>query len=614
MQSIRRSIRGALLVGISVMLAIGSPMAVFADEAPAVVNDVPATTAAPQSGEGSEPAATVPESTTAPDSTKTAEGESTPAPTPKPVEPKKTYTYDASSGRWNSNEWTYDTNLGKYTQTKPPVVVAPSNDTKALSSVDSETTTAIANALDSMAISGDASVLKNTAAGSATTGNASSAATIINNVNSTMSNTNNKEAASFALDVVGDVNGDIMLQPMLLKAMLESAAQQQTTSHLNSTTTTGIQNDITLGAQSGDAAVSGNTAAGSATSGSANTVANVLNLVNSMIAANQSFVGTINIYGNLNGDILIAPDFIPQLIAANGGSNESAGSASITSNDTQSIVNNIALSAQSGQALVENNTEAGSATTGDAKTNAVIFNLTGHEVVASNSLLVFVNVLGRWVGVIVDAPTGATSAMIGDNVTKNEIDPNLSITATNDTALTNNITLDSQSGDASVTSNTKAGDARTGNATASANVANISNSSISTGGWIGILFINVFGEWLGSLGLETDAGNPVAVPVQESPATPVEPEAVQVFSFIPEVMKASAPLAVVQGGEVRNIAPGELSQSDESLAQEVRKVIDSKYATQSPEPAATRGFNMRLAAGSLVVIMGALIGIRRYVL
>src|SRR5690606_26762954 len=87
--------------------------------------------------------------------------------------------------------------------------------------------------------------------------------------------------------------------------------------------------------------------------------------------------------------------------------------------DTQSIVNNINTAAASGNANVSNNTQAGNATTGDAQTNVTILNLTGRNVVAANSLLVFVNVLGEWVGVIVDAPAGSTSAALGTGVTEN---------------------------------------------------------------------------------------------------------------------------------------------------------------------------------------------------
>lgn len=481
------------------MLAALQPLSVLA-EAQTPATEQPTTVQ-------SQPAPTTPPATE-------AQPVVTPAPAPAPVLPPKTYSYDSASGRWNSNEWTYDPAANQYTPTQTPAAAPVAAPVPAIvepapqaqippTSSKATTNTEVANALESLATTGTASVDRNTTGGSATSGDAKATATIINKFESSMTNANNKEAATFVSDVMGDVNGDILLQPMLLKAMLEANAAKESSNQ----TATSLTNDVKLGAKSGDASVSGNTSAGNATTGSANTVVDVVNLVNSMVAANQSFVGTVNIYGNLNGDILVAPDFIPQLLASNSGGGTPATST-LNSSDTKQIVNNVSLAAESGSALVSNNTKAGSATTGTADTNLVIFNLSGHEIVASNSLLVFVNVMGKWVGVIVDAPVGATAAAIGSGVTSHSAQaPSLTLTTANETVLTNNIALTAQSGNASVTGNTTAGNAVTGNATASANIANIANSNIGLSGWFGILFINVYGNWTGSFGIDTSAGN-----------------------------------------------------------------------------------------------------------
>jgi hypothetical protein len=422
-----------------------------------------------------------------------------------------------------------------------------------------------------------------------------------------MTNANNTQAATFVSNVMGDVNGDIMLQPMLLKAMLEANAAN--TSTATSTTNTGLTNNVSLSANSGNATVSGNTSAGSATTGSANTVANVVNVINSMVAANQSFIGTINIYGNLNGDILIAPDFIPQLLAANGGSSPTAVStANVTSNTDQTVVNNIALAAKTGTALVTGNTSAGNATTGNATTNTVIFNLTNHAIVASDSLLVFVNVLGHWVGVIVDAPTGATSAAIGDGVTSNTVSPSLTVNASNNTLLTNNINLSSQSGDATVTHNTSAGNAATGNATASANVANITGSQIGLSGWFGVLFINVFGSWLGSFGINTSAGDPISQP--QNPGQPSAP--VKVIDFIPHTVRQAPATMVVHGGSAAPITnQGDLTAAP--VTGDVLAATTSHSQTPSKDMASTQSldlFNIPVLIGALALLGGLLIRLR----
>lgn len=438
-----------------------------------------------------------------------------------PVPPERTYTYNETAKRWESDKYKYDTAIGKYYEVPPapaPVpapsqVAAPASPTisqpESAVQVNNTTDVSLDNKLTSNATTGDATVSKNTRAGDATTGDAAAIATFMNSINSSVGTSNGADFASFVTDVVGDVHGDIMLYPMLLKAMLEAANKPKVTdTKLTNETNSKIKNDIELNATSGDATVSGNTHAGSATTGTANTVVNVMNFINSMIAANGSFVGTINIHGNLDGDILVAPDFLPQLLASNAKSSLApTNTIDVSNKDTQSIVNNVTLVAETGDANVTKNTNAGNATTGDASTNLVLLNLSGHQVVASNSLLVFVNVLGKWVGIIVDAPTGSTAAALGNGVKSHtHTSPSLTVDNTTNSHITNNIDLTSKSGNATVDSNTNAGNATTGNATASANIANISGSQLGLSDWFGVLFINVFGNWHGSFGVDTAHG------------------------------------------------------------------------------------------------------------
>ena len=531
---------------------------------------------------------------------------SEPAPSDEPAEEPETYSYDASTGRWNTSKWEYDPASNTYVPAKPKEApaVAPAQNSKDSTS-KSETKVDLANALDSIAKTGDANVTGNNTAGGAATGNASAAATIVNNVNSSMTNANNKEAATFVTDIMGDVNGDIMLQPMLLKAMLEANAANNGNTSISSHNKTSVSNDVDLAAQSGNANVSSNTKAGDATTGNADTILDIVNLVNSMVAANQSFMGTINIYGNLNGDILIAPDFIPQMLASNKGSSTGGGSTVVNSRDTQEIVNNVSLAAESGAALVDGNTNGGSATTGDANTNLVIFNLSGHDIVAANSLLVFVNVLGTWVGVIVDAPEGATAAAIGNDVEKNDLQPNLVIDADNDTAITNNVKLTSRSGNAAVTNNTQAGNARTGNATASANIANISNSSLGLTGWFGVLFINVFGNWHGSFGVDTEAGNQ---PVSTGSGNP------EVIRFIPSEARTSRSvnrLRVVDPGAATSQAEVQQAAADTTGVLGTDDV-KSDIPTQQSYIDARPKLNIPLMAASLLLVVISGYVLRRF--
>jgi uncharacterized membrane protein len=515
-------------------------------------------------------------------------------------------TYDPATGHWNTGQWYFDASTGQYqpVPTPDPVVMPvvvdvvdpvvqsdsvptspdaqPSvivSEPSSITTVDATTATAITNNQTADATTGNAAVVNNTLAAHAASGNASDASTTLNMVNSSVGGESSPSGvASFISNISGDVYGDIYINPMIIGALsLQSAANPsvgaQADVALNAATVNAIANKINLNAATGSATVAGNTSAGDATSGNANAVANVMNIINSIIGANQSFVGTINIYGNLNGDILIAPDFIPQLLAGNT-QLPSGGSIAANITDTQTIANIVNVSAGTGTASVVGNTLAGQATTGTAQTNIVILNLSGHQIVASNSLLVFVNVLGKWVGVIVDAPVGATAAALASGVSENNM-AQQSLSATTDTVITNDITVTAKSGDASVIGNTSAGNATSGNATASANILNMTQTSFGLAGWFGVLFINVFGSWFGSFGIDTDSGNtpvpPATTFVESSSALPAA------FTFVPKLAPANQPLFAPVSAAISQTPSTPTSAT-------VAAVVTSPVATSQPSP------------------------------
>lgn len=603
----RSALRTVLLYGASLLMFAAYPLPVphvYAENAPA-------TTAAPTSGETMPPATTP-----------------TSAPATETAPPEPTYTYDAATNRWNTDQWQYSGASGTYepvvvtpppaapqptVETVPPASSPVPSDTSSTQSTTTATTDAtIGNNLASQSISGDAGVVHNSTGGSATTGAATATGTITNMVNSTISG-GLGAPATFTADITGDVVGDLVLSPMITSALLQAASTPTGDTTINGVTTADVTNNLSLGAASGDATVAGNTQAGDATSGNANVVANVINVINSAIAAGSSFIGTINIHGNFDGDILISPDFIPQLLGT-------GGTQSLDANlsNNQSITNNVSLAAATGAATVDGNTQAGSATSGTAATNLVLLNLTGHNVVAKDSLLVFVNVLGHWVGLIVDAAPGATSAVLGNGVTSDTATGTATVNATNNASITNNIDLAAASGNATVAHNTSAGSATTGNATASANIANISQSELSLTGWFGVLFINVFGNWLGSVGIDTAAGiKPVVggaplttpgiavTPTATSDAAPTL-AAPQPFAFLPHERVATEPTVPLGvGGETP--APVEPMVPDVTLTSQSEPVVTKTATTAAVTPTTAAGnTEAPLPMTPALVILGVL--------
>lgn len=407
-----------------------------------------------------------------------------------------------------------------------PVISLPATEPSATSSTPAPTANlGIDTSVSSDATSGSATVVGNEQAGNATSGNAAAGATVLN-----VANANGLTAGDFTTfqcDINGDFQGNLIIDPTSLLPICSTShvgsTQQPNTSQNLQTgaSLVDILNNIVLTATSGDATVDGNETAGDATTGDAAALANIVNIANSAIGAKNSFLGVINIFGNLKGDILVPQSLVDSLMSPTGASGIPAGNTTIS--------NNLDASAVSGDATVSDNEAAGDATSGDATTSMLVLNLTGQEVVAKNSLLVFINVLGKWMSLILPAPRTSTTAMYGGGVQNGSAGSINSLGGAGETTtnITNNVTVKAQSGDASVTDNETAGSATSGNAGAGVNLLNITNSNFVLEDWFGALFINVLGTWLGDFDIQE-----AALPAPAEPDQPAQPiKAVQVYQF-----------------------------------------------------------------------------------
>lgn len=512
------------------------------------------------------------------------------------------YAYNTTTSQWDYDTWVYVASKGDYalrtfsvstppagattvggpiTADTPSITLDQTSATNsnggvmtlANTSGTSATAIAVANSVGSIAASGDATVAMNTTGGGASSGDATAIATLVNMLQSSgnvFGSTGN--AVVFSTTINGDVTGDILLDPSLIGSIQPSSTPPSALSDVNgiaqSTSTASVTNNLALGAATGNALVAANTTAGDAMSGNATAVANVLNFLNSTVVGGKSFLGIININGNLNGDILLPPNFIDELLASNVPTVSIAvpfgTNGALNTSVSQSITNAVSATAATGNATVDKNTSAGNATTGNGTTNVTTFNLTGNTVIGKNALLVFVNSMGTWYGLIFNAPAGATAATLGGDITTaaTATPQTISQYATNQT-IDNNIIATAQSGNATVTKNTTAGNAKTGDAKVAVNVLNIANSALSLSNWFGVLFINVFGSWTGSFGIDTIAGTvgPVTPPTSTGGGSSTSDTRSTLFSFVPKEVasttifhnsssNASEPVTDLSGGSV----------------------------------------------------------------
>lgn len=571
------------------------------------------------------------------------------------------YSYNPNTGMWDTTSWVYVPESGGY---KPQVSSSPGSPPASETQADSDapaqitpqlkTTSSLLNdsnsnfgpgalqvtthsnennsyfdgffnanisvSVNSNAQSGNASVLQNTIGGSALSGDASVMANILNMVQSGWG-VGGLLPYMYTENIQGDYFGDIFLDPGLLAVTNSNLSNSEMI--VNSTQDVSIDNDIDLVAQSGDALVAKNTQAGDATSGDASVILNLMNMINSSISTGQSFIGMLNIYGNLDGDVLMPDNLLDTLVASNIptsqielGSNVDT-SFMVDNNNSHSIDNSINATASSGDAYVGMNTEAGDATSGNADTNITVFNLVGNHVVAGQAMLVFVNVQGTWVGFITNAPEGSTAAMLGGDVSSNNSQTSAIYDIDNSSSISNDIDLTAATGSASVLQNTTAGSATTGDASVVANITNISNSTFSLSNWFGMLFINIFGNWNGSFGTDTAFGD-TPITNNQPPATNTAnptttgsgaaPQATRVFA-VTIAPNSSGGTSITSATPVleEDVPPPSVLSSNED------KTVPAIFGdTDSTTP--TSGFNPIIWGSLLLVVITAILYRRRFAL
>ncbi|GEM_PF-6226043 len=288
-----------------------------------------------------------------------------------------------------------------------------------------------------------------------------------------------------------------------------------------------VVNNLELLANSGGNSLVGDQ--GRITTGEASAQANVFNLVNTNLIGSDWFFGIINIFGQLNGDIILPYelDFLmpenlsvnsnlpPTLTQASGDNFENTATAAavkevnLNNYNQAQLINNLEVMANSG-----NNTATGSGTiqTGNATALASLLNIINTNIFDSHWLLLVLHHPGDWQGKIVgwwgySLNMGEYSLVwvklpsLGEDVlgVANEnkaAASQVEIVNENEAKVINNLKVTADSG-----FNQSQGEEvvmQTGNATALAKVVNVVNTNIFGNHWF-FCMINVLGNWFGDL-------------------------------------------------------------------------------------------------------------------
>lgn len=396
-----------------------------------------------------------------------------------------------------------------------------------------------------IADSGHNTANKNTGNGEVVTGDANVGLTVVNTANTNISGVSASE-----FDIYDDHNGDIVIN--FEDAESESAtgsaqaSNQQTGANSsnnsevddNTSLTIVNQNDakvaneLVLNATSGHNQANKNTGNGEVKTGDANVAVNVVNLVNNNIQAGaEMMIATVNIFGNLVGDIILAPIAgctdncsdsnevaANQQTGANSENDASVGMQRLTElnqHNQADINNNLVINANTGGNSTEKNTGSTDVQTGEVNVQAEQVNIANTNMIGNGDdtwWIVIVNEAGQWVGKIFGMENGEHVAQgsvelgaVNQNTgadSNNQSDINQSqetyVTQENTAEVDNNIVINADTGHNQVDKNTGNASVQTGDVNVMSNVVNYVNNNIA-GGKVMVAFVNVFGSWVGDV-------------------------------------------------------------------------------------------------------------------
>lgn len=427
----------------------------------------------------------------------------TPTPTPDPSQTTEsatvtptptTTTTDVSNNGQVTNNVTSDSQTGDNLIATPSATPTPAEENVSSSSDNSS----------SNGNGGGASI---------STGNAVSVATATNNVNSTSINSQTlfQTINIFATDGTIDLSTPFEIANNVI-------AKDGNVDPVVNVRVTGVHNYAYL---SNDIVSIANTGANNTSgpglteaqigTGNAISLVSLLNKVNFTLVGSTLHVVTINIFGHLNGNIIL-PD-IQKLSGCN------TCGMSIDINNTANVKNTVDSHAITGENTITSGT--GTITTGDAQSTVNLTNIINTNIIGMSIAQLYINTFGAWTGNFLGwgdflAQNGGGS-LVFSNISPNAAGSGGCPSCTGDVSINNSATVDNNissranTGGNSVQGN---GNITTGNAYSVVQLANFVNTNfINSLGFFG--FINIFGDWSGDVGDKNAFVTPTPTPQEE---------------------------------------------------------------------------------------------------
>jgi hypothetical protein len=344
------------------------------------------------------------------------------------------------------------------------------------------------------------------------TGDATSSIAIINDVNT---NSVNSAVVNQTINIFVSQDGSIDLSdPFTIAANAISTHPEDSVINVSVTNVNNyayITNDVASAALTGDNLIDSSGQSATITTGNAYSAVSLLNQVNFTVVNSQIHLVTINIFGNLNGNIIL-PDL-------NASTNCAGCGVDVNASNTAAVTNNLSSTADTGNnSIVATGSTAIS--TGDAQSAVNSLNVVNTNVLGTNAEVLYINDLGTWNGNFIgwgnfDPTEGGASLALYDFSPNGSTASDSSQTTINNTVVVdNNVSSLASSGGNSISG----GDSSisTGNSFSVISLMNFINTNfIDSFGFFG--FINIFGNWTGDIGGQSEFA---ALSIQNTDVSP----------------------------------------------------------------------------------------------
>lgn len=355
-----------------------------------------------------------------------------------------------------------------------------------------------------------------TSSASINTGDAFSVTNAENSLNSTSLNS---EAVYQTLNLFVNENGNLNISdPFSIAANVIPEYPNDSVINVSVTNVNNyayLSNEVVSYANTGGNLINGsNTATASSVinTGDAYSLVSLLNKVNFTVINSKIHIVSINIFANLNGNIVL-----PDLLNSSFSNCDTCG-ISLSASNAAVLENNVDSNAVTGQNSISG--LSGSITTGNANSVVNLLNILNTTFFGTAVQGLYINVLGSWIGNFIGwgafgPQTGGGNLAFyqtGSVVSGSSDCPFCTgdTSIQNDATVINNISSTANTGTNTI--NGGNGTITTGNAFSAVSLINLINTNfINSFGFFG--FVNIFGNWTGDIGgqaefeaLETPSG------------------------------------------------------------------------------------------------------------